>query len=250
MCKKRDTAFWQAPLDSLSSLGIPNDRLCWIGSLWLLSVNVNTLCLRVDGEGEDMNSSSACSDPWRPKRPSATAGRATMLTPSLPQPVKCPGWKVHTYTHANSISDGLVTNLLSILCISIEIHSSAHTNGAKKPLMVSNLALFWSFFEWRRGKPGSEKVKDVGTPPVKSNLCTSLILVSTAVRRKVTKTTSEEQLSRNNQSEGLSDSLCQRRSTSFLLISPLGSLEGPAPLLCSWSLLGSFEGPEAPSLCS
>ena len=31
------------------SLGIPNDRLYWIGSQWLLSLNYNTLCLRVDG---------------------------------------------------------------------------------------------------------------------------------------------------------------------------------------------------------
>ena len=40
-----------------------------------------------------------------------------LLTPSLPQPVKFPGWKVHTYTPPNSICDGTVTNLLPILCI-------------------------------------------------------------------------------------------------------------------------------------
>ena len=34
-----------------------------------------------------------------------------------------------TYTPANSISDGPVTNLLSILCILIEICSLAHGGG-------------------------------------------------------------------------------------------------------------------------
>ena len=36
--------------------------------------------------------------------------------------------------------------------------------------------------------------KELGTPPVESNLCTSLIAVSTAVQSKVTKTVSEKQL--------------------------------------------------------
>ena len=47
-------------------------------------------------------------------------------------------------------------------------------------------------------------VKDVGTPPVQSSLCTSLTAVSTAVRNKVTKTVSEEQLLRNNRSKRVS----------------------------------------------
>ena len=37
-------------------------------------------------------------------------------------------------------------------------------------------------------------VKEVGTPPVGSNLCISLIAVSTAVRSKVTQTVSKKQL--------------------------------------------------------
>ena len=49
-----------------------------------------------------------------------------LLTPSLPQPVKFLGWKVHTYTPPNSIFDGHITNLLWILCILIEIFSRAH----------------------------------------------------------------------------------------------------------------------------
>ena len=58
---------------------------------------------------------------------------ALELTPSLPQPVIFPGSKVHTYVPPNSISDGPVTNLPSILCILIEILSRAHAVGAKKP---------------------------------------------------------------------------------------------------------------------
>ena len=41
-------------------------------------------------------------------------------------------------------------------------------------------------------------VKEVGTPPVRSNLCTPLIAVRTAVRSKVTKTMSKKQQLRNN----------------------------------------------------
>ena len=48
------------------------------------------------------------------------------LTPSLPQTVKSPGWKVHRYSPENSMLDGPVTNLLSILCILLEILSPSH----------------------------------------------------------------------------------------------------------------------------
>ena len=43
---------------------------------------------------------------------------------------------MHTSTPPNSISDGPVTDLLSILCILIEIlsHAHAHAKGAKKSL--------------------------------------------------------------------------------------------------------------------
>ena len=43
------------------------------------------------------------------------------LTPSPPQPVKLPGLKVFAYTPVNSIFDGPAANLLSILCILIDI---------------------------------------------------------------------------------------------------------------------------------
>ena len=35
--------------------------------------------------------------------------------PRSPQPLKFPGWKVHTWTPSNSIFDGPITNLLSII---------------------------------------------------------------------------------------------------------------------------------------
>ena len=48
------------------------------------------------------------------------------------QPVISPGYKVHTYASSNSIFDGLVINLLSILCILIEILSRVHAKGQKR----------------------------------------------------------------------------------------------------------------------
>ena len=71
-------------------------------------------------------------------------------------------------------------------------------------------------------------VKAVGTSPVWSNLCTQLTDVSTAVRSRVTKTTSVAQLLMNNWSKRLSNFL------------------SPAPPSCSWSLLGSLEDPAPP----
>ena len=54
-----------------------------------------------------------------------------LLTPQLPQPVNFPGWKVHTYTPANSIFEGPITTLLSILCILIEVLLRAHAKREK-----------------------------------------------------------------------------------------------------------------------
>ena len=51
------------------------------------------------------------------------------LTPSLSQPVKVPDETV--YTPPNSIPDGPITNLLSILCILIEILSGDQAMGQK-----------------------------------------------------------------------------------------------------------------------
>ena len=63
------------------------------------------------------------------------------LTHSLPQPAKFPVSKVQTYTHANCIYGGPVTNIPSILCILIVVLSGAHTKGGKQALMISTLTL-------------------------------------------------------------------------------------------------------------
>ena len=78
------------------------------------------------------------------------------LTPSLLQPVKVLGWKVHTCKLANSFFDGPITNLLSILSTFIEILSCARQSWGKA-LMISSLALVLVFFRvmvWH----GSERV--------------------------------------------------------------------------------------------
>ena len=54
------------------------------------------------------------------------------LTPSLPQPVKMFGLKSTPYTTENSIFDGPITNLLSVLCILIEVLSHADAKGAQR----------------------------------------------------------------------------------------------------------------------
>ena len=70
------------------------------------------------------------------------------LTPSLPQPV-------HTYTPADSVFDGPITNLLSILRILIEILSHAHVKGGGGggAFMISNLALLLVVFRARARQP-------------------------------------------------------------------------------------------------
>ena len=56
-----------------------------------------------------------------------------------------------TYTPANSIIDGPVTNLLSVLCFVIEVLSRAHATGVGVgggggALIISNLALLLVVF--------------------------------------------------------------------------------------------------------
>ena len=73
-----------------------------------------------------------------------------LLTPSLPQPITFPSWKVHTYTtHANTIFHGPVTNLLSILCI-LYFDRNPFTCSCKGgwggALMISNLVFLSVIF--------------------------------------------------------------------------------------------------------
>ena len=55
-----------------------------------------------------------------------------LLNPFTAQPVEISGWKVPTYSPPNSILDGPIGTLLSILCILIKIFSRAHAEGGKK----------------------------------------------------------------------------------------------------------------------
>ena len=63
-------------------------------------------------------------------------GSAASSLPSLPQPVKFPGGKVHTYTPANSISDGPITNLLSVLCSFDRSPFTRSCEWGKKALVI------------------------------------------------------------------------------------------------------------------
>ena len=47
---------------------------------------------------------------------------------------------------ANSIFDGPITNILSVLCILIEVLSGAYVNG-EKALVISSLALLLIIFQ-------------------------------------------------------------------------------------------------------
>ena len=112
----------------------------------------------------------------------------------------------------------------------------------KNVLSVDNIVTTWMSF-FHRIISGQEE----GTPPVRSNLCTPLIAVSTALRNKVTKTVSEKQLLGNNSAARDSIQLWEPSSTSFLLISPglcqqqetPSSYESPAPPPSSSSHLAS-----------
>ena len=67
---------------------------------------------------------------------------------------------MHTNTPANSIFDGPVTNLLSVVCSLIESFHGLVQRGQKSfTLVVSNLALLLIVFQVRCYKHGSEKVK-------------------------------------------------------------------------------------------
>ena len=70
------------------------------------------------------------------------------LTPSLPRPVKVPGWKC-TDIPANSIFSGPITHLPSMLCVLIKILSHASVKKKTKRLMgfefrTFNVCLFSS----------------------------------------------------------------------------------------------------------
>ena len=68
---------------------------------------------------------------------------------------------MQAYTPSNSIFDGPVTNLLSILCILTEILSHVRVKGHKSPYDISDLAPLLVVFQvtaWH-GKHGSGRVE-------------------------------------------------------------------------------------------
>ena len=71
------------------------------------------------------------------------------FNPITVQGVKFPCWKVHTYRPANSISDGPITNLLSILCIWTEILWCAHVKGTKKPSWFQIWHFYFRMMAWQ-----------------------------------------------------------------------------------------------------
>ena len=86
-------------------------------------------------------------------------GSAASSLPSLPQPVNFPGGKVHTYTPANSISDGPITNRLSVLCSFDRSPFTCSCEWGKRLWWFKISYFYWSFSERRRSNHGSEGVK-------------------------------------------------------------------------------------------
>ena len=78
------------------------------------------------------------------------------LTPLLPQPVKCPGCKMHARTYNQYIFQSY-NNLLSMLCVLMKICSHAGVKKKTKRLMAFNFGTFLLVvFKWHHG---SEAVK-------------------------------------------------------------------------------------------
>ena len=75
-----------------------------------------------------------------------------VLTHSLPQLVKFPGWKMITYTTAKSVFDGPVTNLLFN---TVHIDSSPFTCSCEREKRLDWFQVwyfYWSSSDRRRGK--------------------------------------------------------------------------------------------------
>ena len=78
---------------------------------------------------------------------------------------------MHTYTPANSIFDGPITNLLSTLCVLMEVlfHAPAKRGEREKKSLngFKFWRFYWSFSDWRCVKHDSERVpsKHAGSVP-------------------------------------------------------------------------------------
>ena len=71
-----------------------------------------------------------------------------LLTPSLPVPVKVLGLKVHARMPPDSIFDGPITNLLSVLSILIKVLFIYSCEGVKKlQLFKFNVFQIWHIYD-------------------------------------------------------------------------------------------------------
>ena len=84
--------------------------------------------------------------PQTVRSPSSEWWRNVGLTPWLPHPVKLPGCKVHTYTPANSVFDGPVTNLTFNTVHFDRNPFACSCKGDKKALMVWHFTLLLVVF--------------------------------------------------------------------------------------------------------
>ena len=79
------------------------------------------------------------------------------LTPSLPQAVTFPGWKMHGRACREYFS-GPAAHLFSILCVLMKTLSHANVKRRQKCLKVSDFALLLVVFKWHHGSEGVNSV--------------------------------------------------------------------------------------------
>ena len=76
--------------------------------------------------------------------------RQDILTPSLPQPVEFPGWKVHGRTCKQYFS-GPITHLLSLSTFWCKSFHIPAQKRRQKGLRISRFALLLAIFKWHHG---------------------------------------------------------------------------------------------------
>ena len=113
--------------------------------------------------------------------------QTTTLTPSPPEPVQFPGWKMQGRACKEYIFQSYNIYFQCFAFSWLSFHMPVQKTK-QKGLWVWNFALLRVVF----------KVTSGGDPPVRSNLCTSLIAVSPAVQSTHKKDMSKKQLLRNS----------------------------------------------------
>ena len=80
-----------------------------------------------------------------------------ILTPSLPQPVKFPGWKMHGCACKQCIFWSYNTSTFNAMRFDENLFT-CQCGREKKGLRVSNFALFMVIFKWHQGSEGVKGV--------------------------------------------------------------------------------------------